>query len=367
MATETTCDHSSSDESSPSKSASITEAEPETPSACQPISSQELPKTECSLSSCSGLTMERLEQALHLFGLKLTEAQRETLRTRLQTDPAGLDFKSLTKELFQPVGEESAAAKGEASHDRDSTPHHFSSRFESPSNLKSQSDSDDPDEMEKLRKEHIEALREIKRLQEQLVQCQKLQQQMQVELQKVKQEVKAGEQRGHALQCRAQLAEVAQHQAREMEMDYEEVVKLLEAEIAEMKAQPASLQRRIAQPAQAREETEVLKRRVALLEAQHEETRELRRIVALLECQLRKSEGSRKAFEVSTNKLLKFVEITQDFLLESQGESSGQDMKDGRSQVAVLGKNSPRTAAVLAVEAKELTRTVRTILELDCE
>lgn len=40
-----------------------------------------------------------------------------------------------------------------------------------------------------------------------------------------------------ALRTRIQLAEAAQKQARGMEMDYEEVIHLLEAEIAELKTQ----------------------------------------------------------------------------------------------------------------------------------
>lgn len=42
-----------------------------------------------------------------------------------------------------------------------------------------------------------------------------------------------------ALRSRLHLAEAAQRQAQGMEMDYEEVIRLLEAEIAELKAQLA--------------------------------------------------------------------------------------------------------------------------------
>ncbi|MED6288487.1 hypothetical protein CHARACLAT_027028 [Characodon lateralis] len=49
------------------------------------------------------------------------------------------------------------------------------------------SDSDDLEEMEKLRKEHIEALREIKTLQEQLVESQRVHHELEGELTKVKQ------------------------------------------------------------------------------------------------------------------------------------------------------------------------------------
>lgn len=51
------------------------------------------------------------------------------------------------------------------------------------------------------------------------------------------QEAKAAGDETRALRTRIHLAEAAQKQARGMEIDYEEVIQLLEAEIAEMKAQ----------------------------------------------------------------------------------------------------------------------------------
>lgn len=51
------------------------------------------------------------------------------------------------------------------------------------------------------------------------------------------QEVKVGAEESQALRTQVQLAEAAQKQARGMEMDYEEVIHLLEAEIAELKTQ----------------------------------------------------------------------------------------------------------------------------------
>uniref|UniRef100_A0A8C2Z171 PDZ domain-containing protein n=1 Tax=Cyclopterus lumpus TaxID=8103 RepID=A0A8C2Z171_CYCLU len=100
--------------------------------------------------------------------------------------------------------------------------------------------------------------------------------------------VKLEAEESRALRIRIQLAEEAQKQARGMEMDYEEVIHLLEAEIAELKTQ-------------------------------RDEKDELKKKVAVLECQLRKSEAAKKGFELSTGKLLSFVENIQEFLLESHG------------------------------------------------
>ncbi|KAJ3608475.1 hypothetical protein NHX12_025522 [Muraenolepis orangiensis] len=286
-------------------------------------------------------------QALDVLGLKPTEA----LRSRLRADPDGTvayaEFESLTKELLElqldglPVSQVRSKF----------TSVDLASLLGSPTNpLPSLSDSEDLEEMERLRKDHVEALREIQKLQGQLAESQRLHLQAEEELNKVKQEVKSIVEESRALRSRVEMAEVAQKQARGMEMDYEEVVHLLETEIAELKAQ-----RKAGQPSHAKEEAEELKKQVAVLE-----------------CQLRKSEGAKKGFESSTGKLLNFVETVQDFLQEAQGISknnSSGEAKAGSSAPQGLGprhEKAVRTAAVLSYEAQDLTGSVRAILEVDC-
>ncbi|KAF3852966.1 hypothetical protein F7725_013654 [Dissostichus mawsoni] len=63
----------------------------------------------------------------------------------------------------------------------------LSALLESPNTRPCRSDSEDLEEMERLRKEHIEALREIKRLQEQLGESHRVHHQTEEELSKVKQ------------------------------------------------------------------------------------------------------------------------------------------------------------------------------------
>uniref|UniRef100_A0A3Q1HWZ7 Syntaxin binding protein 4 n=1 Tax=Acanthochromis polyacanthus TaxID=80966 RepID=A0A3Q1HWZ7_9TELE len=300
----------------------------------------------------SRLRLDQLDQALEVIGLKPSESQRQTLRSRIRVDPSGTvafsDFENLTRELFKPQLEELPVLHPGSRF----TSEDLFSLLETPSNpLPSLSDSEDLEEMERLRKEHIEALREIKRLQEQLVESQKVHHQLEEELSKVKQEVKVGAEESRCLRSRVQVAEEAQKQARGMEMDYEEVIHLLEAEIAELKAQ------KMEQPAN----------KVA---ASKEEAEELKKRVAVLECQLRKSEAAKKGFEMSTGKLLSFVENVQEFLLESHGPTksySSGDVKVGPSSQSAASrhKKSPWTASSLAQEAKDLSRTVRAVLEFD--
>ncbi|KAM9425791.1 syntaxin-binding protein 4 [Pholidichthys leucotaenia] len=322
---------------SPPENHSVAESNPD-PSCAQ----------KCSFSAACRLKLERLEQALDLIGLKPSESQQQVLWSRLRADPAGTvafaDFENLVKELFKPQLEEMTATQsGSCFMSED-----LSSLLEMPTNRQpSLSDSEDLEEMERLRKEHIEALREIKRLQEQLVESQRVHHQMEDELIKIKQEVKLGAEESQALRTRIQLAEVAQKEARGMEMDYEEVIHLLEAEIAELKTQ------RVAHPTPTNKE----------------ETEELKKKVAILECQLRKSEAAKKGFEMSTGKLLSFVENVQEFLLESHGPTksySSGNVKVGASSQGLRYKKNPWTAATLAQEAKELTRTVKALLEVDC-
>ncbi|XP_054621200.1 syntaxin-binding protein 4 isoform X2 [Dunckerocampus dactyliophorus] len=295
------------------------------------------------IASCR-LKVERLEQALDLLGLEPTEAQRQAFRSRLQADPSGTvaytDFERLTREVFRPQLEELAATQPGSKFTSDD----LLSLLDSPTHQpQSQSDSDDLDEMERVRKEHIDALREIKRLQEQLLESQRVHLQMEEELVKVKQDAKVGAEELCDLRARIQLAEEAQKQARGMEMDYEEVIHLLEAEIAELKTQRAA-----ETPSAAKEDGEQLKKKVAVLE-----------------CQLRKSDAARKAFEVSAEKLLTFVENVQEFLLEGLGPTKSFSCGDVKAGPQGRHKKNTWTASSLLQEAKELSRSVRAVMEVE--
>ncbi|XP_076854675.1 syntaxin-binding protein 4 [Brachyhypopomus gauderio] len=286
--------------------------------------------------------LERLEQALNALGLNPNESDLQTLRERLHVGPdrtvAYEDIEAVAKELFKLT----------------EAPHSFTSddltdTSSGHQNLASTSDSDDLDEMERLRKDHIDALREIKRLQDKMAESESLCHHVQQELAKAKQEVKAVVEERSGLQAQLHLSEAAQKQTRGMETDYEEVIRLLEEEIAEMKSQ----------------RTERL--------GQAKEDQDLKTRTAVLECQLRKCEAVKKGFEVSTGKLLHFVEVTEDFLRENQAAfrnySSQSEEKMAAHSHASASRDGVKVssmATTLALEAKELRRTVRAILEVDC-
>ncbi|XP_051529930.1 syntaxin-binding protein 4-like isoform X1 [Myxocyprinus asiaticus] len=329
------------------ESACSTVANSDVTAACKPCNTSRPSKPPPSNPS-SQLKPEKIEQALDVLGLKPTETQVRTLRERLRLSPAG----TVANGDFERVAKEQLSLPSKSNLEQEVA--RFTSDDLTDSSLNptpSISDSDDLDEMERLRKDHIDALREIKRLQDKLAESERLNHKMQQELTKVKQEGKSAMEESRSMRTRIHLAEAAQKEVRGMEMDYEEVIHLLEAEIAEMKSQKAE------QPGQGKEALEDLKKRIAVLE-----------------CQLRKSETANKGFEISTGKLLQFVEAVQGFLSENQsgprGYSSPSDPKLATLSQTLAsrgGKKPPWTASALALEAKELTHAVRAILELDCK
>ncbi|XP_026996252.2 syntaxin-binding protein 4 [Tachysurus fulvidraco] len=298
------------------------------------------PKVSSLTSSCR-IKVEKLEQALEVLGVKLTESQLQILRERLQVDQGGTvaygDFETLTKEFLKLTNKSGLLRQQTSILTSDDL-------TDSSSNQQvSTSDSDDLDEMERIRKDHIEALREIKSLQDRLAETESLCQEMQQELNKVKQEAKAAVDERRSLQTQFQLAEAAQKQAQGIEMDYEEVIHLLEEEIAEMKSQRA-------------EKSD-----------QPKEDQDLKKRIALLECQLRKSEVAKKGFEISTGKLLHFVEGIQDFLTENQ-ESFRTHSSESESKLSqtLATQSGRKMSGSVALEAQELIHTVQAIIEVDC-
>uniref|UniRef100_A0A8D0F6E9 Syntaxin binding protein 4 n=1 Tax=Strix occidentalis caurina TaxID=311401 RepID=A0A8D0F6E9_STROC len=224
------------------------------------------------------LKAERLERALNYLGIQPTDEQQQVLKHQLQKDSEGT--------------------------------------FVTCDSLE--------DDMERLKKERNEALKEISKLKE----------------------AKAAVEETRALRSRIHLAEAAQRQARGMEMDYEEVIRLLEAEIVELKAQ---LTDRSGQ--------------------NKDNIQDLRKRVTVLDCQLRKSESARKTFEVATEKLLQFVEVVHEILSDNSTSStvlSNRRTLSTKALLARMGRIGPTVTTALAAEARDLAKSVRAILEVDC-
>ncbi|XP_017667696.1 PREDICTED: syntaxin-binding protein 4 isoform X2 [Lepidothrix coronata] len=286
------------------------------------------------------LKTEKLERALNYLGIQLTDEQQLALRQQLQKDSKGTvsfgDFIEVSRNLFSNTADDG----------------HKSVTF----GVSEVSSLQDPqfvtcnsleDDVERLKKERNEALKEIGKLKEELSESVNAQKQLTEQLQAVKQEAKAAVEETRALRSRIHLAEAAQRQARGMEMDYEEVIRLLEAEIGELKAQLADHSGQ-----------------------NKDNIQDLRKRVTVLDCQLRKSESARKTFEVATEKLLQFVEVVHEIL--SDNSTSSTVLSDGRATLSTkallarLGRVGPAATTALAAEARDLAKSVRAILEVDC-
>ncbi|XP_061866719.1 syntaxin-binding protein 4 isoform X2 [Colius striatus] len=287
-------------------------------------------------NSAVRLKAEKLERALNYLGIQPTDEQQQALRQQLQKDSKGTvsfgDFVEVSRNLLQ------LNATDNTTFGVNEFASLLDSQFVTCDALE--------DDMERLKKERNEALKEISKLKEELSESVNLQKQLTEELQTVKQEAKAAVEETRALRSRIHLAEAAQRQARGMEMDYEEVIRLLEAEIVELKAQLADHSGQ-----------------------NKDNMQDLRKRVTVLDCQLRKSESARKTFEVATEKLLQFIEVVHEVLSDNSPSSTVlSDRRTALSTKALLarmGRIGPTVTTALAAEARDLAKSVRAILEVD--
>ncbi|XP_005394144.1 PREDICTED: syntaxin-binding protein 4 isoform X4 [Chinchilla lanigera] len=290
-----------------------------------------------SLNPSVRLKAEKLEMALKYLGIQPTEDQHQALRQQVQADSKGTvsfgDFVQVARNLFSLQLDEVNVGAQEISNLLD------------PQLLPC--DSLEADEVEKLKCERDDALEEVNILKKKLQESEQQRRQLTEELQNVKQESKAVVEETRALRTRIHLAEAAQRQAHGMEMDYEEVIRLLEAEITELKAQLADYS-----------------------DQNKESVQDLRKRIIVLDCQLRKSEIARKTLEASTEKLLRFVETIQEVLSDNSAALSNlserRAMLASQTSLTPLGRNSRNISATLALESKELVKSVRAILDTDC-
>ncbi|XP_071075458.1 syntaxin-binding protein 4 isoform X2 [Desmodus rotundus] len=290
-----------------------------------------------SLNPSVRLKAEKLEMALNYLGIQPTKEQHQALRQQVQADPKGTvsfgDFVQVARKLFCLQLDEVSVGAPEISSILDS-------QLITCGSLEA-------DEMERLKRERNDALQEVNTLKEKLFESERQRKQLTEELHSVKQEAKAVIEETRALRSRIHLAEAAQRQAHGMEMDYEEVIRLLEAEITELKAQLADYS-----------------------DQNKESVQELRKRITVLDCQLRKSEVARKSFQASTEKLLHFVEAIQEVFSDNSAPlttlSERRALFAPQTSLSPLGRNGRHTAAALALESEELLKSVRTILDMDC-
>ncbi|XP_073444273.1 syntaxin-binding protein 4 [Dendrobates tinctorius] len=294
-----------------------------------------------SLNSDVRLKVEKLEMALKYLGINLTKEQKQLMRSHMDLDENDTvcfgDFIQVAEEMLKlqleerDFGQYVLGEESKNTHSVDSVTHQSC-------------DLSDKSDINKLERDKDDVYDQIKSLKEQLMESEKRNTRLSAELCNVQKEAKAAIEETRALRNRIHLAEVAQKQARGMEVDYEEVIRLLEAEIMVLKSRLSD---------QSGHTSDCIQ--------------DLKRRITVLDCQLRKSETARKAYEMSTLKLLQFVENTHEALADNSGSTLSlcDHATMLSSQMKILGKNRQGVVAALASEAKDLSVFVRSLIEAD--
>ncbi|XP_078601539.1 syntaxin-binding protein 4-like isoform X2 [Branchiostoma floridae x Branchiostoma japonicum] len=302
-----------------------------------------------SLDPHTRLKVDKLETALKYLGLKTTEGQQRLLRGRLRPDNNGSvtygEFVSVAKDVYKLELEEKGISLGSMLYAGPD----LSSFVEPPvyrlPTVESRPNISQPD-LDRIRQERDNALKEVQRLKDLLQDKERACSRAEEELLRVRREAQGAIHESRSLRSKVHLAEEAHRAARSMEQDYEEVIRLLEHEIADLKAQQTA--------PKSSENSEEMKKRITVLD-----------------CQLKKSDSGKKTYEVATEKLLKFAELVHEVLTDqSQGAPLGRSRRgesaSGTRPPGYLARHGKGTTnANLAAEAKDVVKAVKSIVEVE--
>jgi len=290
-----------------------------------------------SLDPSTLIRIEKLEIALKHLGLQITSKERNDIRNKLKTNKSGLvlygDFVAATRDILNVSLKDFTNTLNTNSTLRTinhSTPvvnqHHsatVNNQVVSTSSLKHTLQ----EELRHLRHERDTALKEARFLKSTMQEKDMSVLRLEKELRKYEQEVEAARDQVNALKRRVRLSESSHRTAKEQEHSYEEAIQKLEQEINNMKKQELP---------------------------NTEEFVELQKRSVVLGCQLRKSEISKRTYEVAVNKLIKFATYVES-TLQKEEKRNGKDNSNGKH-----GKNKE-----ICENARGVIKVVNSLIEED--